>query len=497
MDPLSIQATSAAAWTRSLGNPPGELAAVLRAGRVIAGDVLQTLTGGTVLIGIGRHRVPARAQAELHPGQRYLFEVLAPGDPVELRVLSTEQLSEESNLARALRSVLSSEQPLGAMLEALQGQLRRGAPDAGEGQAALERLLAALSSQAFQPGQGGSELAAKLRAGGLQYESRWIELALNHLSPHDAERLQGELRTLFLADWSASAGDPDSHTLESALRLALRGLFADADPRSDLPAAIERWIAGSSPALPRDLGGLLELAVERAGLGRGGEAWLAQLRRFEVDRWPRGLRDALLRGLAAVEAVGEPRDLRSLAREIAGLATDLKAELLRASRGLEEGPIRDAIERTLKNLEAEQLLNVARGSAREPVQWSVPVFDGARWTTAHIFVHRDADGRARTQEGAAHGAHRFSLAVEFSQTGPVHVDLLVREGSLALRVVASRDEVVEHLRARLPELEQHLALGGRAVLATAALAPEEQLRVGDAVENVRFLRDHHLMDLSG
>jgi hypothetical protein len=127
----------------------------------------------------------------------------------------------------------------------------------------------------------------------------------------------------------------------------------------------------------------------------------------------------------------------------------------------------------------------------------VPVLDGSRWTTAHLFVRGNGDGQPRGDSADAHSLRRFSLAVEFTNTGPVHVDLLTRQATLAVRVVAAHEHVVEHLRAQLPDLEQHLALGGRAVHVTAALGAEEQLRVADAVENVRFLRDHNLMDLSG
>ncbi len=67
----------------------GDLAAVLREGRVLAGEVLERLDGSTVVLGIGRHRVPANAPTELRVGDRLTLQVeRQAGGEVALRLLT-------------------------------------------------------------------------------------------------------------------------------------------------------------------------------------------------------------------------------------------------------------------------------------------------------------------------------------------------------------------------------------------------------------------------
>jgi hypothetical protein len=468
VEPISSASGRTTPWLRPVGGAP-ELATILREGRVLAGEVLQTLHEGTILIGVGRHRIAATSDTQLRPGARHLFEVLSEGEPLQVRVVPTAGEGADDELLRALRTALAAEQPLGSMLESLAAVLERELRGAPERRAALQRLLDALGGRALRPGAGGGELAAALKSGGLAYEARLADLALRS---------------------SASALDEFAALARAAFAEELGGDGA----ADELGAALRRLVASeraptSATELARRLGAALELAAARAGWSGGA---LARVRGLGVDAWPQSFRRALVRALAGggADAQAGPVELESAAAE---LARDFKAELLRARAELEPGAARAAVERALANLEAEQLLNVARGASHEPLQWSLPLRDGERWTTAHLYVRRDGSGR----RGPASGEGRLALAVEFSSTGPVHADVLLGSGGVALRILVSSDEVAARLRERLPDLEQHLAFGGRAVRASLATAPEEQLRAEDGVRDLDLLRDRSVMDLLG
>jgi hypothetical protein len=451
--------------------------------------VLQTLDGGSVLIGVGRHRVPAKTSTQLQPGQRYLFEVVGEGEPPELRVLvDAEARAGDGALLRALRSALADEQPLGAMLASLAGLLEQEAQAGGAKDPALQRLLDALAKQLFSPGAGGEQLAERLRAGGQGYEGRWAELVLRAARGSGASDLGALLRTAFLSELGAGGA------LDTALANALRELFAAQE--GGLESSLQRWLSGRERRRPADQAQRAPTARPRPARARtaaGAAARAAALARPRCVAREHATRAGRSAGRRArgTEGLSSPQ----VAQAAAELGHDLKAELLRARQELEPGRARNAVERALANVEAEQLLNVARSVAHEPLHWSLPVLDGSNWTTAHLYVHRD--GGAPHKSGPSAASQRMALSVEFSRTGPVHVDVLVRDSELAVRVLVARDDVAAHLRARLPELEQHLAFGGRAVRTALATAPEAQLRGEDGVRDVGFLRDHHVMDLLG
>jgi hypothetical protein len=184
VEPFAVQ-SSAPGLIRPAIELQGDLSAVLREGRVLPGEVLQTLDGGTLLIGIGRHRVPAQTQVKMQPGHTFLFQVDRDGETILLRVLG-ESGAGEPALIRALRSVLGQDRPLGTLLKELATVLsaesvaKGGVPSTAGG---LKALHAQLAEHLFQPGAGGGELRAKLAASGLGYEARLQSLVLQHLPP--------------------------------------------------------------------------------------------------------------------------------------------------------------------------------------------------------------------------------------------------------------------------------------------------------------------------
>jgi hypothetical protein len=487
MDPLGLEAPRAGV-IRPATALQSDLSAVLREGRVLAGEVLQSMGGGSVLVGIGRHRVPAQSQVALEQGQRFFFVVEGQGEELALRILHERE--GEPQLLRALRGVLGADQPLGRIAETLLQALQAD-PTAAD---LRERFAALLTKLAGSPQQ----LAAALTSGGpLVYEAKLALAAALHLPASEAAALGADLER-----WLAAGLQPDAQRetgrvdLLSQLRSALAELLGVGPSRAGRERALAAWIAGSetpsSKSAP-DLALLLELAIARLAAGSDRAALLARLRSLNVSQLGRGLELLLLRSLLGVEHVAA----RSLSREIAARAgSELKASWVEALSRLDPGPAREAVARALEGLEAEQLLNVARRRAGEALHWSVPLLDGERWTTAHLFVQRGCRPDKEADPASAAATWRLSLSLDLSATGPLRADLAARSGALDVWVRAARPGTVSTLQAGMRELESRLAWGGRKVAVHVALAPPQVPPAEDCAADVRFLREHPLMDLS-
>jgi hypothetical protein len=494
VEPFALQ--SSAGLIRPAIELQSDLAAVLRAGRVLGGEVLQTLDGETLLIGIGSHRVPARTRVRMQPGHKFLFQVERDGDAVVLRVLGDGRAA-ESGLLEALRRVMGQDQPIGELLQRLAAALGSGTGSGGTPVPTAAGLLGDLVAYLFQPGADAGVLREQVSSGGLEYEARLAEMALRSMGPRQLASLAATMQSELFAGLLAGAGSLEQGAFQTALRAALTELFG-----TPSGALLEQWLAGAAvraegEPLPGELTALLERALSSAQLGGARARVLANLHEAGLSALPRGLQGVLLRSLLglAPAAVG-PGAAAGFLGDLELLGRDLKGRLLRALGELPEGAAREAVARTLAGIEAEQLLNLARAQSREPLHWSFPLLDGERWTTAHLLLRRSGDDEERTG-GSSEGGHRLPLAVEFSHTGPIRADLLVRSEALAMRVTASRPEVVEQLRSRLGELETRLAMGGRKVWLAAAEVPEEQARFDREARDIRFLREHHLMDARG
>lgn len=346
----------------------GDVAAVLREGAVLAGEVLETLAGDTLLLAIGRHKVPAQTQVKLEPGQGFLFRVEREGGEILLRILG-DPAAEAGGLLRALRNVVAHDRPLGELLRDLASSLRAEARENAALRPRLEALLGRLDAHLLKPGAGAPEILRHLARSGLGYEAALLRAALGDRAALAPEQIEGDLK--------------------------------------------------------------LEL----------------------------------LRALASFSGEGE------------------------------EGAVHEALRRALAGLEAEQLLNLARKEAHEPLHWSLALADGG---TAHLLVRREQE-RRRDADGSSveNPLLRVTLGVELSRTGPVRVDLWLRAGSLAGRVLVEREELAVRARARLAELAQRLATEGRSVRLTAGVGSREDLAVEDRMLDIAYLRDHRLMDVEG
>ena len=490
MDPVALFGPASSGWGRVAGVSPQDLVNGLRQGRVLTGEVLQSLPGGRLLVGMGEQRVTASTSDELQPGNRYLFEIVDGDGELRLRAFARQD-GGEGDLLKTLRAALGAEQPIGALLEALAAELER---DAGGGRhrSARERLQRGVVAQLYRPMESAELLAARLRHGGQSTEAQWLRLAFR-TGAAGAAGFGLALRDALFEDWlGPERAAPFGVRLEASLKELLRCASRTGDPRE----AAERWLAGERlESLPATLGALLERALSSLPSSAELEPLLQDLRAFELDTLPQPLRASLARslfGLPPAPTLSESAERAAIVLQ----GADLKTQLLQALPELDPGALRDRVLRTLSGLEAEQWLNVARHAAHEPSHWSLPVFDGARWATAHLFVHRESF-RCDTLPPGAPVSHRLALALELGATGPVRVEMLESDCALALRVLVSDGRMRALLESRAAELERRLARDGRSVRIGFGAVEATALRERDSVQSLRFFARHNVMDLEG
>lgn len=609
MEPLATQAAGLAG-TRPVLALAGDLSAVLQEGRLVAGEVLQRLDGGSILIGLGRHRVPAQSQVELAPGERFVARVEVGAEGTRLRLEGPRGGAAEPALLAALRSAVGSERPLGELLGELAARLRAASDPSSQG------LARELEGHLVRPGAGAAELRALVARAGHGYEA----LLLAGLRGRDpraaaelAEELAAHVRRLLL-ERSGLASEPAAvartrqvgQDLEEALARALVRALAAGTARSELLGALRGVFQEALGAFPEPERASLRAVLEEAArallrepagdalarralgfapregsLGPAAEELAERLaaellRRVEGREPPaarlailaRSLGPPLARALgealeaarssaapeprpplpgalpappptaapaALLEALGrvlprvleslpealragaasEPTELlravfsgpagESLARRLALLAGsgradplaaapgDLKAGLLAALEFLPEGPIRAALARALAGLEAEQLLNLARRELGEGVHLALPLAEGGRWTTLHLFRHPRPPGSLGAGEAPL---ERVGLALELSRLGAVRAELGWRPGALRVRVTVADERVRELLRAAAGPLRERLGAAGEAVELSFAVAQAAELELDRLALDVGYLRQHQLLDLS-
>ncbi|MCZ6597598.1 MAG: hypothetical protein O7B99_08170 [Planctomycetota bacterium] len=274
---------------------------------------------------------------------------------------------------------------------------------------------------------------------------------------------------------------------ESELLRLLRSVIGEERPIGQLLEGIAARIRAelAKPGANTDELGRLLAKLEAHVLQPGADG--AELRAL-LERAGFRYEAALLEAARA----GLNRDL------FAELGRNLKGELLKALANLPEGVLRDAIARALAGLEAEQLLNLARQQAGEPLLFALPFPDGAGWTTAHLLVRPRYEGEAEENgEPDDDGAQRLVLGVSFSRTGPVRVDLILGDGALTARILVTRQEVANRVSRDLHELTERLGDGSRRVRISVRVGTPEEVAVGSRPLDVRFLHEHRLMDVEG
>lgn len=298
--------------------------------------------------------------------------------------------------------------------------------------------------------------------------------------------------------------DPGEHFLvrvqEGPEGVVLKLLGGSTGGGAPLLQALRSVIAEDRPIgqLLQELAGRLRTQASQPGVDSGPlRTLLATLQGevLDVDADAEAVRRALLGSGLRYEAA-----LLSAARgeaspaTFAGLASGLKGQLLELLERLEDGPVREALQRALAGLEAEQLLNAARRESGEPLVWSFPFADAGGWTTARLALEeREPDADAGEQQGV----QRLVLGVSFSALGPVRADLVRAEERTTLRLLVEREEIAARIQADLEQLQALLGDGRREVVIQARVGTTEELALEDRARNVGYLRDHHVMDVAG
>lgn len=269
---------------------------------------------------------------------------------------------------------------------------------------------------------------------------------------------------------------------------------------SHLLGALRAVIGEDRPVgqLLQELAGRLRSSITRGGKAANAlEDLLTSLQRELVDGDADGesLRKTLQGSALRYEAA-----LLSAARGGAGastfaaIAAGLKGKLLELLDKLEDGPIKEAVARALSGLEAEQLLNAARRESGDPLIWSFPFADGSGWTTARLAIHEQAHG---ADEEDQQGVQRLVLGVSFSRLGPIRADLVRGPERTTVRLLVEREDVAERLSADAEELARRLGDGQREVVLQARVGTPAELALERQARDVRYLRDHHVMDVNG
>lgn len=364
----------------------------------------------------------------------------------------------------------------------------------------MEPIAASGASAVFRPAGGpSSEVSALLRDGRV--------LSAEVLArPGDSSVLLAIGRHTIPAE-SELALDPGARFLvrveQGAEGVVLRLLGSSAVEEEALLAAL-RAVVGEERPVGEVLGELARAL--RASLGRGEP--LPELRALAQalgalsappDGDPGALRTLLASlGLGHEAALAVLLGARGTHAALAKLRGDLKALLLGAHEALaggEPSELRESVARALTSLEAEQLLNLAREKAGEPLVLSFPFPDGEAWATARLAVpsRREREGGAGEDEVP----FRLSLGLELTELGPLRADLTLTPTQLALRLLVTRPEVAERLEGELSELRARLSGGRRAVELHVRLATPAETALGLDPLDIRYLRERHLMNVAG
>ena len=89
------------------------------------------------------------------------------------------------------------------------------------------------------------------------------------------------------------------------------------------------------------------------------------------------------------------------------------------------------------------------------------------------------------------------IGVDFSRLGPLRAELLLKGQTLTLRLTTTREAVRRRIARDVDHLRERLAGEGRSVRISVVLGEVADTEVDSLARDVRLLREHHLMDVSG
>jgi len=171
-----------------------------------------------------------------------------------------------------------------------------------------------------------------------------------------------------------------------------------------------------------------------------------------------------------------------------------------AHASVKEGPLAEALTKALRAIDAEQVLNLARGAGAESQRISVPFpapgLEGGPWTTAYLtFTQREGHGGNGDDESETSSC-RFRVEVELAKLGAVRAEFCLSGGELKLSVGVADERAREFLESALPSYVAAIRAKGLKLEAAVRVAPREELVNSESVDGVQFLSEHHLLDES-
>ena len=467
MDPIGSSPLPLSGGIRPAQALQSDLVSVLRQGRIVAGEVLDLLDGSTLVIGLAGQRVQAENHVDLAPGDRFLARVDYVDGALVLQLAGGSESADDA-LLKALRGLAGSELDARSVLDLLE--------EAGAPAASLPAL--------FLPEEGGSALATLVRQGGLFQESSIRSVAAETPMPGSQELAVDALARRILNEAGLPAGR-DAGALLGTLReaitagleelargpVATRSLEAGLQLRAELVRTLGSHSLDSGRAILRGyLAGLDAPALEHTGW----LPWLALLLGERLDYSERGLRRRALVQL---------------------LQEDFKSRLVSLLQEAGSDGERDAARHALRAVEAEQLRNLARAKLGEPLHVGFLVPEGAGAANAHLLVPQRQEGGSEGGEDAGEQGERVTIGVDFTRLGPLRAEVLLKHERLHVRLGAARPETVELLRTEFDTLTRLLSAKGREV--SLSIVQREPEQAAAAETDLAYLRDHHLMDLSG
>lgn len=271
---------------------------------------------------------------------------------------------------------------------------------------------------------------------------------------------------------------------------ALRGVLGESRPIGELLQELAQRLNAEVENPGSAWKGLGQLSGALAGEVPGKDVGGAELKQLVQNS---GLRyEALL-----ARAVKEGLSPEQLDR----LRSNLKGQLLDALAQLERGPLQKAVSHTLAGLEAEQLLNVARQSAGEPLFWSFPFPDLEGWTTARLVMDappQDADEHESSgAKREAGDVTRIALGISFSQLGPVRAEFSLEPEVLRIAIYVTNEDLADQIRGDFDVLMKRLGDGKRSLQLSTSVRTPEEVNLHTEPGEVRFLEGKHLLDLEG
>jgi hypothetical protein len=349
-----------------------------------------------------------------------------------------------------------------------------GADDGPE----LAQLRARLQELGFDPA-GGAEALRRLAGQGavplrVALLASAAELRPPQLGPALEALVQALLRALPAAGGSTEA---QLAAAREALATVLQRLGAQAlPPAADPHQGVGRELLNQLAArFLTDVGA--QLGERAASAGHG--ALLARLARADRGALAQRLGGPVLAVLLALPAESALR-ASLVARALDAVHPSTRDTRLALLADVALDPTRSA-ERALASLvgalESEASTNAVRREIGEPTAWTLPVFDGQRWSTVTLLEDRHGrDARDSARKGGDSGT-RVTLGTEFSALGPVRADLAVSDERVVLRFVVADPETAQRLRQALGDLRERLAAGDREVVVALAEGRAEDARV--------------------